>query len=101
MLKEDGTYDVRVATLNDEGPLRTQVAAGSTEIPSFPLTSFFNPNFVRQVRRCAAYLTENKVDLVHTHDFYTNVFGMAAATLARVAVKVASKRETSAMRTRP
>jgi hypothetical protein len=98
MLMDDGTYDVHVATLNSDGPLRRQI--GLSDIPEFPLTSFYNVNFVRQVRRCATYLRETHIDLVHTHDFYTNVFGMTAATLARVPVKIASKRETRAVRSR-
>ena len=53
-----------------------------------------------QVRRCAKYLKDNRIDVVHTHDFYTNVFGMAAATLAGVDSRIASKRETSGMRSR-
>ena len=60
---------------------------------------FTTLNFIKQVRRCAAYLRENKIDLVHTHCFYANIFGMAAATLAGVPVRVASKRETGKMRT--
>ncbi len=99
LLKEEGSWNVLAATLNNEGVLRVKMdEAGFAEIPEFPLTSFFNANFVRQVRRCADYLKENKIDLVHTHDFYTNVFGMAAATLAGVPAKIASKRETGEMR---
>ncbi|MEQ1920976.1 MAG: glycosyltransferase family 4 protein [Pyrinomonadaceae bacterium] len=98
-LKAEGTHDIFVATLNNEGVLRaTMETAGFTDIPEFPLTSFFNANFVRQVRSCSAYLKDHKIDLVHTHDFYTNVFGMAAASLAGVKAKVASKRETGGMR---
>ncbi|MBK8302174.1 MAG: glycosyltransferase [Chloracidobacterium sp.] len=98
-LKSEGTHDIYVATLNNDGVLRSGMeAAGFTDIPEFPLTSFFNASFVRQVRKCAAYLKDNKIDLVHTHDFYTNVFGMAAASLAGVPVKIASKRETGGMR---
>jgi glycosyltransferase involved in cell wall biosynthesis len=33
--------------------------------------------------------------VVHAHDFYTNIFGMAAATLARVPVRIASRRESA------
>ena len=100
-LKTDGTYNVFAATLNRDGVLRDDVEQiGLPEIPEFRLTSFYDANFFRQARRCAAYLKENKIDLVHTHDFYTNVFGMTAATLAGVPVRIASKRETSGMRSK-
>ena len=99
LLKGEGSFEVFAATLNNEGVLRREIEdIGLPAIPEFPLTSFFNANFVRQARRCSKYLIENKIDLVHTHDFYTNVFGMAAATLARVPVRIASKRETFGMR---
>lgn len=100
LLRTDGTFDVFAATLNNEGVLVGEMeAAGFSNIPEFRLDSFFDANFVRQVRRCASYLSDEKIDIVHTHDFYSNVFGMAAATLARVPVRIASKRETG-MRTR-
>ncbi len=100
-LKNEGTFDVRLATLNLDGPLLEDVcAAGFDPISEFPLTSFYNANFVKQVRSCARYLGANKIDLIHTHDFYTNVFGMAAATFAGTAAKVTSKRETGGMRSR-
>jgi glycosyltransferase involved in cell wall biosynthesis len=99
LLVRDGSYEVFAATLNDQGVLRGEIdELGLPDIPEFPLTSFFNPGFVKQVRSCAAYLRENQIDLIHSHDFYTNVFGMAAATLAAIPGRIASKRETGGMR---
>ncbi len=99
MLREEGSFDVLAATLNNEGVLKKKfVDAYPEEIPEYRLTSFYDVNFIRQVRRFAKYLRENKVDLIHTHDFYTNVFGMAAATLAGARVRIASKRESEGMR---
>lgn len=98
-LRSEGSFEVFLATLNSDGPLRTDAAAaGFAEIAEFPLTSFYNANFVSKVRKCANYLRDNDIELVHTHDFYTNVFGMAAATLAGVKARIASKRETGGMR---
>lgn len=98
-LREHSEVEVYLATLDLDGPLRSEaLSAGFTEIPEFKLNSFFDLNFVKQVRRCAALIKEQQVDLIHTHDFYTNVFGTAAAELARVSGKVASKRETFGMR---
>lgn len=100
-LRADNTFEVFAATLNDEGVLAGEVAQiGLPSLPVFPLTSFYDRNFVTQVRRCVEYLRNNEIDLVHTHDFYTNVFGMAAATVAGVPARIASKRESGGMRTR-
>jgi glycosyltransferase involved in cell wall biosynthesis len=101
LLRADGTYNVFLAALNTEGVLRAEAErSGFSEIPEFPLTSFYDLNFLGQLRRCARFLRENKIEIVHTHDFYTNVFGISAARLARVPVKIASKRETGGMRSR-
>lgn len=99
LLTTDGTFEVSAATLNSEGILRPEIEKlGLPEIPEFPLTSFYNANFIKQVRACAKYLKEHQIDLIHTHDFYTNVFGMAAASLAGLKARIASKRETGGMR---
>jgi glycosyltransferase involved in cell wall biosynthesis len=68
---------------------------GFTEIPEFRLNSFYDLHAMRQVRRFAQYLKKQEIDVVHTHDFYTNIFGMAGAALARVSVRIASRRESS------
>ncbi|MBA3805703.1 MAG: glycosyltransferase, partial [Acidobacteria bacterium] len=51
------------------------------------------------LRRLARYLRERRIDVIHTQDFYTNVFGMAGAALARVPVRIASRFETLGWRT--
>lgn len=101
LLAEDSEFEIFVATLNREGVLLPELEKlGFTDIPEYKLTSFFNANFLRQVRNCAKFIRENNIQIVHTHDFYTNVFGMAAATLAGVKAKIASKRETGSMRSK-
>jgi len=100
LLHESGRYRVHLACGNPNGPLREEAERlGIGEIPSFPLTSFYDRNFVVQLRRLSRYLREREIDIIHTHDFYSNIFGMAAASLARVPARVASKRETTGMRT--
>jgi glycosyltransferase involved in cell wall biosynthesis len=100
LLAGSNRYHLQVACLDKGGVLREEVERlGIEEIPEFPLTSFYDLNMLKQLRCCAALLRERKVDVVHTHDFYTNVFGMMAARLARVPVRLASRRETGGMRT--
>ncbi|CAN5116145.1 glycosyltransferase [soil metagenome] len=99
LLKEDKTHNIFLATLNNEGVLREEVEKiGFTEIPEFRLTSFYDINFLRQLRKCVKFLRDNNIEVIHTHDFYTNIFGMLAARLARVPLRIASKRETVGMR---
>lgn len=100
LLHESGRFRVRVACLSPEGAYRAEVERlGLGEIDCYPLTSFYDRNAVAQVARFARSLERGGVDVLHTHDFYTNVFGMAAGALARVPVRVASRRETGGTRT--
>ena len=99
LLREEKSHRVFLAGLNKEGVLREEIERDEfLNIPEFPLTSFYDLNFARQLKRCVRFLRENRIEIVHTHDFYTNVFGIAAAKLARVPLKIASKRETGGMR---
>lgn len=96
LLSESGDYAVHVACLRGDGVLRKELdGLGLDDIPEFPLTSFYNRQAVMQLRRFATYLKERRIDLVHTHDFYSNIFGMAGAALAHVPIRIASRRESS------
>ena len=95
LLHESGDYDVLVACLNGNGVLRADVEAmGLGQIPEFPLTSFYDANFVRQLIRFVRYLREQQVTIVQSSDFYTNIFGMLGGWLARVPVRIAARRES-------
>lgn len=100
LLHDSGRFRVRLASLNPDGVLRSEIDDLQIgEIPAFPLTAFYNPAALSQMRRFARYLRANEVQVLHTHDFYTNIFGMFAGAFARVPVRVASMRETGGMRT--
>ncbi len=99
LLCEDKTHKIFVATLNNEGVLKNEIEQlGFSDIPEFKLTSFYDLNFIKQLKKCVRFLRENDIQIVQTHDFYTNVFGITAAKLAGVRLKIASKRETGGMR---
>ena len=100
LMSTSNSFNVHLASLSPEGSLREQAeASGFTDIPSFPLTSFYDRQAVRQMRRFVGFLHERKIHVIQTHDFYTNVFGMFGAALAGVKVRVAARRETSGVRT--
>jgi L-malate glycosyltransferase len=100
MLAEDGEYGVHLACLSRRGVLYEEARAlGLGEIPEYPLNSFYDRNAVAQLSRFASYLRDHRIDVVHAQDFYTNVFGMPGAALARVPVRIASRIETGDWRT--
>jgi glycosyltransferase involved in cell wall biosynthesis len=95
-LFESGRYNVHVATLERDGILLEELnSLRLNEIPEYRLTSFYNRDTTRQLWRFKNYLVEQEIHVVHTHDFYTNIFGIAGATLAKVPVRIASRRESA------
>ena len=99
MLHESGRYRVHLGCLQRKGLLLAPAeGAGLGEIREYPLSSFYDRNFVAQIRRLRCFLRENQISLVHSHDFYTNIFAMTAAAISRVPVRIASKRETEGFR---
>ncbi len=101
LLHGSGRYQVLLASLKADGVLRSQIAdLNLGEISCYPLTSFYDANALVQLRRFVHDLRRLKIDVLHTHDFYTNIFGMVAGRLANVPVRIASRRETSGMRSR-
>lgn len=99
LLHDSGKYQISLASLKPGGVLRASVEnLRLGDVPAYPLQSFYNPNAVTQLCRFVQHLRASRIDLLHTHDFYTNIFGMTAGLLAGVKVRIASRRETNGMR---
>jgi glycosyltransferase involved in cell wall biosynthesis len=96
LLHQSGDYDVHVATLGIEGVLRSEMDLPFIE---FPLTSFYDANMVRQTRRFVSYVKKHQIKIVHSHDFYSNIFAVTGSTVAGIPGRIASKRETTGLRT--
>jgi len=95
LLREEGSFRILTACLNRSGPLLNEIAElDALEVPEFPLTSFYDRNFIRQIRAFSRFVRKNNISVLQTHDFYTNVFGMAAGVVSGVPLRIAAKRET-------
>ena len=100
LLSASGSCRVTLASLERDGALLPEaMQSGLGELPEFPLTSFYDRNMLTQLRRCVALLKTQAIDVVQAFDFYTNVFGLTAAALARVPVRIAARRESEGHRT--
>ena len=95
LLIESGRYNVHFACLSRTGRLLAEAEnLGVGEIPEFPLASFYDRNMIRQLRRFVGFLREREIHVVHTDGFYTNVFGITGAALARVPARIGFRGET-------
>jgi glycosyltransferase involved in cell wall biosynthesis len=99
LLLEHNRYNVRMACLETVGALYPEATRLFGEIPEFRLNSFYDRNMLAQTRRFAAHLREQQIDVIHTEGFYTNIFGMLGASLARVPARIAFRGETGELRT--
>ncbi|MDX6528208.1 MAG: hypothetical protein QOH41_498 [Blastocatellia bacterium] len=98
-LHASGQCRVHLACLQNRGSLRAEAdQLGIGEIHEYALNSFYDLNFAKQLRRLVRFIKENEIDVVHTHCFYTNIFGMTGAFLAGVRARVTSKGETDGFR---
>ena len=98
-LSKANGFNVFLASLRDEGSLRPWAnELGFVDPPVFRVRSFYSSSFVREVARFRRFLKSENIDIVHCHDFYTNVFGIVAQRTSGARVTIASKRETSGTR---
>jgi L-malate glycosyltransferase len=84
---------LQVVTLQADGPMaRRYAAAGIPVYPFNPGGSLVGVAALRQAAALARHFRQHRIDIVHCHDRYSNVFGGLAARLARRPAVIASKR---------
>ncbi len=79
-------FDVRLAALRNVGPLYKEIAEQYPAIPEFPLNSFYDLNALKQTSRLRKLLLQERIDIVHAHDFYTAILALMATPFTRVRV---------------
>jgi len=93
-------WDLHVACVRAEGPLRARLEGVGLQPWSLGPSSFKSPGLAVAILRLAAYLRRHAVRLVHCFDFYSNVVGVPAARLARTPAVIASQRDMGDLRSR-
>jgi L-malate glycosyltransferase len=92
-------YDLRVGCLNRWGHYLDALEQRDISVTEFPLSSLYKPHAFKQMLRLAAYMRESRVQILHSYNFYANVFAIPAARLAGVPAVVASIRDQGAYTT--
>jgi len=85
-------FDVTVASLVDSGPLLERYATAGIPVAQFPITSLYNGTALREGMRLYRFLVAKRIEILHCHDMYSNVFAAPWARLARVPLVIASRR---------
>ncbi len=88
---DEKRFDTQLAVLGWRGPLRRQIAERFPYATEFPLHGFFNANAVKQLLRLRETMTEKRIAVLHTHDFYSGALGVTAARLGGVKVIAAQR----------
>jgi L-malate glycosyltransferase len=87
-------FDVSFACMSRWGEMIEEIEGKQgLAISEYPLESLYEPNAFRQMWRFAKALRRNHTQIVHSYNFYANVFSLPAAKLAGVPVTVASIRD--------
>jgi Glycosyltransferase len=86
-------FDLQFACLNSAGDLLKDYAALGAPMTEFKIRNLWGLGVRLQQLRFAAFLRRNGIEVVHSYNFYSNVFAIPAARLARVPVVIASIRD--------
>jgi glycosyltransferase involved in cell wall biosynthesis len=85
-------FRVHVVCLRREGAWLPRVEGRAASVAEFRVRSFTSVSTLRTIRRLAAWLRANEIGVLHTWDLYANIVGLPAALMARVPVRLGSRR---------
>jgi glycosyltransferase involved in cell wall biosynthesis len=84
-------FQVSVFHLHETGPLRARYEALGLQLLHLPIGPLYSPRTAAQAVRFLRLLRREAIEVVHTHDIYTNIFAAPWARLAGCRV-IASRR---------
>jgi L-malate glycosyltransferase len=87
-------YPLTVFHLSENGPLKARYQALGVEMVHLPIPNLYSVATAAQGNRFAGYLKQRGIDVVHTHDVYTNSFAIPWARLRTRCAVLASRRWT-------
>ncbi|HWE43863.1 MAG TPA: glycosyltransferase [Gemmatimonadaceae bacterium] len=85
-------FDVTIISLQPDGPLAERYRVGGIRVVPFRLTSLYAFGSVQQGWRLAAWLRRERIDILHCHDLYSNIFGAPCGRAARLRAVITSRR---------
>jgi L-malate glycosyltransferase len=93
-------WTVHVACFRADGPWFGRVSEAAASVAEFPVESFRRTDVLRHARAFARWCRTHRLAIVHTTELYSNIFGLPAAALARVPIRIANRRELNPDKTK-
>lgn len=86
-------YDISFACLRKYGQFLGELEEMQIPVTEFPIDSLYKPNTFRQMLRLSQHIRKQRIQIVHSYNFYANMFAIPAAKMAGVPSVVASVRD--------
>jgi glycosyltransferase involved in cell wall biosynthesis len=87
-------YPLTVFHLSENGPLKARYQALGVDMVRLRISNLYSLATAAEGNRFAGYLNKRSIDVVHTHDVYTNSFAIPWARLRTPCGVLASRRWT-------
>ena len=84
-------FDLRVICFRDGGPLTERYRQAGIPVTRIPLRSLYSARNLASGSRLVSFLKRNRIQVVHAHDMYSNVFAVPCGRIAGARV-IASRR---------
>ena len=85
-------FEISVISLQPDGPLAERYRAAGVPVHPYRLTSLYAADSVRQGIRLARWLRRERIEILHCHDLYANLFAAPWGRIARVRTVITSRR---------
>ena len=86
-------FAVHVACFDTTGTWFPRVDECAASVATFPISGFARLRTLVQLLRFVRWCRRQRIAVVQTCDLYANIFGLIGAALARVPVRIGSRRE--------
>jgi L-malate glycosyltransferase len=85
-------FEISVISLQPDGPIAERYLAAGIPVHPYRLQSLYAPDSVRQGVRLMRWLRRERIEILHCHDLYANLFAAPWGRMARVPTVITSRR---------
>ena len=93
-------FEISVISLQPDGPLADRYRAAGIPVHAYRLRSLYAADSVRQGLRLMRWLRRERIEILHCHDLYANLFAAPWGRMARVRTVITSRRWLHPLRNR-